>query len=228
MVVNKRHLQMVVCRCREFFLVYFGPPSPDPPDRMHFGNLRLGSCLRNKFRGNEGILCRLVRMLQPSRHNYDMDDGEFCHESELSQAYQGPHSTESSISEGESSASEGESSVSEGEYYISVRDNTLSSGQKEIFLWYWSHTDLDDSLVSGGGNVASDASISPNLRSDWLTMLARSTHTVQKVQKEPSGKFKKFKARFVCSSGDMRVEGGDHLESYSPVDCCQPSISCCL
>lgn len=49
-------------------------------------------------------------------------------------------------------------------------------------------------------------------------MLARwSIQTVRKVQKEPSGKFKKFKARFVCSSGDMRVEGGDHLESYSPV-----------
>jgi hypothetical protein len=202
----------------EFFLVYFGPPpSPDPPDRMHFGNLRLGSCLRNKFRGNEGILCRLVRMLQPSRHNYDMDDGEFCHESELSQAYQEPHSTESSISEGESSASEGELSVSEGEYYLSEGDNTLSSGQKELLLWYWSHIDSDNSLVSGEYNVAFDASVSPKLRSDWLTMLARSIQIVRKVQKEPSGKFKKFKARFVCSSGDMRVEGGDHLESYSPV-----------
>ena len=114
----------------------------------------------------------------------DRTVGEFCHESELYQAYQEPHSAESSVSDeessvsdgessasegessvsdGGSSASEGETSVSEGEYYISVRDNTLSSGQKEIFLWYWSHTDLDDSLVSGGGNVASDASISPNL-----------------------------------------------------------------
>ena len=39
----------------EFFLVYFDPPpSTEPPDRMHFGNLSLSSFLRYKFRGNEG------------------------------------------------------------------------------------------------------------------------------------------------------------------------------
>ena len=126
-----------------------------------------------------------------------MDDGEFCHEAELSQAFQEPHSAEysvfdgeSSVFEGESSDSDGESSVSEGEYYLSEGDNTLFSGQKELLLWYWSHIDSDDSLVSGGDNVALDASISPNLRSDRLTMLARSIQTVRKVQKEPSGKFK--------------------------------------
>ena len=91
---------------------------------------------------------------------------------------------ESSDSEGESSVSDGESSVSEGEYYLSEGDNTLSSGQKELLLWYWSHIDSDDSLVSGGDNVAFDASISPNLRSDRLTMLARSIQPVRKVQKE--------------------------------------------
>ena len=116
---------------------------------------------------------------------------------------------ESSVSEGESSVSDGESSVSEGEYYLSEGDNTLSSGQKELLLWYWSHIDSDDSLVSGGDNVAFDASISPNLRSDWLLCWQGPF--------KPSGKFKKFKARFVYFSGDMRVEGGDHLESYSPV-----------
>jgi len=187
-----------------------------------------------------------------------MDDGEFCHEAELSQAFQEPHSAEysvfdgessvfngessvfdgessdsygeSSVSEGESSVSDGESSVSEGEYYLSEGDNTLSSGQKELLLWYWSHIDSDDSLVSGGDNVAFDASIppnldslvsggddvafdasiSPNLRSDRLTMLARSIQTVRKVQKEPSGKFKKFKARFfylveICESREVII-----------------------
>ena len=72
---------------------------------------------------------------------------------------------ESSVSEGESSVSDGEWSVPEGEYFLSEGDNTLSSGQKELLLWYWSHIDSDDSLVSGGDNVAFDASISPNLDS---------------------------------------------------------------
>ena len=202
MVVNKRHLQLVVCRCRVLPSLLRSAPITEPPDRMHFGNLSLSSFLRYKFRGNEGILCHLVRTL-----HYDMDEGEFCHEAEHSQAYQEPHSAEysvfdgessvfdgessdsdgeSSVSEGESSVSDGESSVSEGEYYLSEGDNTLSSGQKELLLWYWSHIDSDDSLVSGGDNVAFDASISPNLRSDRLTMLARSIQTVWNVQKEPS------------------------------------------
>jgi len=103
----------------------------------------LSSFLRNKFRGNEGILCNLVRTL-----HYDMDDGEFFHEEELSQAFQEPHSVRLPFLM--------ESRPSLRESISSLREMILCPLVKRSFCCGIgvTHIDSDDSLVSGGDNVA--------------------------------------------------------------------------
>ena len=178
----------------EFVLVYFGPPpSPDPPDTMVIDVSLLRSFLRSEFRGSRGclsaklgILRYLDSMWQLFCFSTNLDEGEFSHEAELPQLSQAmaPHSVGHIGFEG---------------------DSTLTFAQRELLLWYWG-IDTNDTLVSEGDNVAPIASISPALRFDNWSLLAKSIRPVYKIKWDPSGQFKKIKAR-LCVHGNYRNEG---------------------
>ena len=104
-----------------------------------------------------------------------MDEGEFSHETELSQLSQAmaPYSVGHIGSEGDNNLI-----------------NNLTFAQTEFLLRYWGI----DSLVSEGDNGALGASISPVFECDARSLLAKSIRPVYKIKRYPNGQFKELKA----------------------------------